>query len=1049
LVEVTQRGLDLIVTVEFPNGDRRSFNSPLARDESEFVLLEQLEPGPHKIIIHSEEHTGAVGAHTTRIRPIHEKVNSSERAIWTLLTAGAEWNQTGGAERWKQAREMYATAAELARSSSDRRLRAYALYAAAMLDYWHLDNQAAAAELSAEAARLYDDLGERALAADAIHLQAASLIDRANESSDPRAVFTHALELFDRARATQEQLGRRYDLAHTLNNIGLTHYYMGDWDKARSYWERALPIFAELKEWSSQLLPTANLGTVDFEQGHLTNAVAAFDRALAFQAPSKDLRKRAVILANVASIERILGNYDAALRDFSCSRVISEHIDYAIGVGWALAGIGETYYAIGDFELADRYLRDALPIEQDAGDARGAAVVLRHLGNIEYSQADYESSLGFHRQALDSISAPPDRALAKFDIARDLSALGRHEEAVSVARDAFSAAEQTGSRFLTADANQTLGRTYLAAGQTSAALEAFESSLGAYAALGMEVEQARTLNGLALAARELGRLGDAAEYGQTSLQLIEKIRGRVADPELRAVYLSARRDYLELQIDLLTQLHETHRGDGYLMSALSTSERARARLTLDLVQDRGVAIDPRTAEQRADLYRQLAERRYQRDTLARTSPDVERSAAYKEVLSALASIENDLNLMETTERASDGVTAVQPLNAKEIQASLGADTALLQYALGSTKSYVWVVTQDSFDLVELAGRATIEAAARQVFDDLKTVRTNQKSNSDAAARRMRLAELVVYPIQQLLNKKRLLLVAADGALQYVPFTTLPLLAADNSSQLLIESHEIVDVPSVSAVVRERQTRTGLKPPKEIAVFADPVFAADDARLTTAQPAESRQTLSIGLPSTVNRRSDVRFSRLPLTAAEAGAIAALVPEDQRLIALGFDASRERLLAATLSDYRVIHLATHGVIDTRYPDLSALVFSQFDAAGSPKNGFVELHDIFGLNLNADLVVLSACDTALGREVSSEGLLGLTQGFMHAGAKSLVVALWSVSDRATAELMKSFYEHMLNEQMRPAEALRMAQRSIAAQSRWRDPYYWAAFTVVGDWS
>ena len=192
-----------------------------------------------------------------------------------------------------------------------------------------------------------------------------------------------------------------------------------------------------------------------------------------------------------------------------------------------------------------------------------------------------------------------------------------------------------------------------------------------------------------------------------------------------------------------------------------------------------------------------------------------------------------------------------------------------------------------------------------------------------------------------------------------------------------------------------------------------------------------------------------LNRLPLTADEASAILGLVPEDQGFGALGFDASRDAILSGRLADYRIIHLATHGIIDARYPELSALAFSQFDATGAARDGFLTLHDIFGLKLNADLVVLSACETALGREVRAEGLLGLTQGFMHAGARSLLVALWPVSDRATAELMKAFYRYMLNEGLRPPEALRRAQQSIAAQRRWRDPYFWAAFTLVGDWS
>jgi len=186
----------------------------------------------------------------------------------------------------------------------------------------------------------------------------------------------------------------------------------------------------------------------------------------------------------------------------------------------------------------------------------------------------------------------------------------------------------------------------------------------------------------------------------------------------------------------------------------------------------------------------------------------------------------------------------------------------------------------------------------------------------------------------------------------------------------------------------------------------------------------------------------------MTAREAASILELVPEERHYSAIGFAANRDNVLSADLSDYRIVHFATHGIVDTQYADLSALVLSQFDSMGRPRNGYLSLRDIFGLDLNADLVVLSACETALGREVSAEGLLGLTQGFLHAGAKAQVVSLWPVSDRATAELMAEFYSNMIEDAMSPVDALRAAQRSIVSQRRWADPYFWAGFVLVGDW-
>jgi CHAT domain-containing protein len=204
------------------------------------------------------------------------------------------------------------------------------------------------------------------------------------------------------------------------------------------------------------------------------------------------------------------------------------------------------------------------------------------------------------------------------------------------------------------------------------------------------------------------------------------------------------------------------------------------------------------------------------------------------------------------------------------------------------------------------------------------------------------------------------------------------------------------------------------------------------------------------PHSLGARSSLgpELGRLLSTGYEAEAIAALVPEGQRLVARGFDANRSTLLAADLRRYRYIHFATHGLVDSRYPGLSALALSQFDAQGTPQNGFLRLNDIYNLDLNAEVVVLSACETALGRDIRGEGLIGLTQGFLYAGARTLVASLWQVPDRATAELMTLFYTHLLQDDLPPAAALRRAQITIAAERRWSDPYYWSGFVLVGDW-
>ncbi|MBO0800830.1 MAG: CHAT domain-containing protein, partial [Blastocatellia bacterium] len=190
-------------------------------------------------------------------------------------------------------------------------------------------------------------------------------------------------------------------------------------------------------------------------------------------------------------------------------------------------------------------------------------------------------------------------------------------------------------------------------------------------------------------------------------------------------------------------------------------------------------------------------------------------------------------------------------------------------------------------------------------------------------------------------------------------------------------------------------------------------------------------------------------RLPFSTDEARAIASFVPAKSLLLATSFQASRARAMSGELADYRIIHFASHGMLNSVYPELSGLVLSLLDRNGMSRDGFLRMNDIYNMRLSANTVVLSACQTALGKEIKGEGLVGLTRGFMYAGAQRVVASLWQVDDSATAELMACFYRSMLKEGRRPAAALREAQMEMMKQKRWSSPYFWAGFVIQGEWN
>jgi CHAT domain-containing protein len=269
------------------------------------------------------------------------------------------------------------------------------------------------------------------------------------------------------------------------------------------------------------------------------------------------------------------------------------------------------------------------------------------------------------------------------------------------------------------------------------------------------------------------------------------------------------------------------------------------------------------------------------------------------------------------------------------------------------------------------------------------------------------------------------------------------------------NHEIVSLSSASVMGVIRKDMAGRPPPsKMVAVIADPVFEKDDSRVkaigggprsTGDRPAPIR--INRGL-SRARRGGGQSFPRLLSARLEAEAVMSLVPEGAGIKALDFDASRATATSDEIRQYRIVHFATHGVIDAEHPELSAVVLSLVDDKGRPQDGFLRLQDIYNLRLSSDLVVLSACDLALGKDIKGEGLVGITRGFMYAGAVRVVASLWQVEDDATSAMMKKFYEEMLRRGERPSAALRQAQVYMWNHKQWEEPYYWAGFILQGEW-
>jgi len=461
------------------------------------------------------------------------------------------------------------------------------------------------------------------------------------------------------------------------------------------------------------------------------------------------------------------------------------------------------------------------------------------------------------------------------------------------------------------------------------------------------------------------------------------------------------------------------------------------------------------------------ERGYDREALELSESS--RGRSLQTFLNA-ATINNETQAQTPAEQNT--VTLNQPLKLVEIQQLLDQDTLLLEYFLGKEHSYLWVVSRDEQSNTStiksyiLPKSKDIEQVARRFYDFLTVPSLRVRPNKTAQAG-IELSEMILAPAREQLKQQRLL-IAADGILQYIPFSALPIpqteqtLDPENiaaSTQPLLVNHEVVNLPSASvlALIRQRQG-TRHPAPRELAVFADPVFDMEDKRLVinSGQMAPQFQLFSSALTASTVTHSNPNFPgilqlypRLPGTRESAERILAFVPESERRQLFDFNANLENAISPELGQYNIVHFETHGILDSQNPEKSGVVLSGVNREGELQMGLLSPRLVFNLQLPAELIVLSGCRTGLGKQVKGEGLVGLTSSFMYAGAERVVVSLWSVEDRATSELMTRFYQGIFQEQLPVAKALRKAQLSMLQDPQWQLPYYWAAFTLQGEWN
>jgi len=912
------------------------------------------------------------------------------------------------------------------------------------------------------------------------------------QSDQGHQALSQGRQLLQRGRADQAlvQLQKALQLFTSANNAGglaATHNELGDlylrqgqYPVALDHYQKAFDGFVNIKKpdvtnaasgvsavagseagagvsaaatvaddkFNANLM-LAKIGDVNFRLGKMSEALSAYSRMEVKKpesAASKVTRRFGGLGAIVGGVQT--GNVAIAAPTSAITMALEakkELDEYRVSIVYSSyeLGVGRIAYVSNDPETAKKHFENALS-------AAGSSLAgVAKLGQVRRFRAAARTSLG--------------------DV---LLKQGKFKDASKFYNDAKKGAQDDKRLDLMWPAQRGLGR-----------------SLWLQAAQEKDAKKGTPLRESAL-----------ANYRE-SLTTIETLRqGSLRADEARTTFLSTIKDVFDEAASANAEMAIANQTPGaplsgkaleYAAEAFRISEESRARSLLDLLSETNAAI---TEGVPADLLKQKQDNLDRQQDIADmltgvTISNEELKKKPSELDSELEKLQTDYEAIENQIRTASpryaSLTSNQPMTLADVQQKVLDDkTVLLEYALQPDNSYLWVVSKAGASLYKLPGRASVDKLATDLRAQLIPSTLQRRivgidvaeanrglgiatsAPEDAApfiAASNALYKVVIEPAASAISDKRLLIVA-DGALNYVPFEVL-LKSADpgdfSSLAYLVKSNEVIYSPSASVLGAIKQQRTR-NASRAMLIIADPVFNSNDTRARKAAPSTSdSEVRGIGIQSALadvaggTPTSDPKMEGLPLarltgTRVEADQISKLAKTSggQADVWLDLDANEDNLAARDITKYRIIHVATHGLLNAERPQFTGVVLSL--VGNKTSDGFLRTDEVFNLKLGGPLVMLSACETGLGKEKRGEGVMGLTRAFMYAGAPTVGVSLWSVADKSTADLMTDFYRRLLSATDTPSSnALREAQLAMISGKKYSAPFYWAPFVLVGDWN
>jgi tetratricopeptide (TPR) repeat protein/CHAT domain-containing protein len=808
--------------------------------------------------------------------------------------------------------------------------------------------------------------------------------------------YQQALDHHHQALSIAEEIGDRAGEATALNNIGFIYHNTGQYQQALDQQQQALEIWLEIGKPAGAGVTRNNIGAVYLDMGRHQDALNQHQQALSIAEEIGDRAGEATALNNVASVYAQLGKYGEALAAFQEALAILQDIGHRAGEGATLNNIAGVYDDLAQYERALDGYREALTIHQELGTPKLEAVALSNIAGVYGEFGEYEEALDYLEQAL-TIQHELGDLVGEAVILNNIGAVHREQEQYPQALEAFEQArtvfQEAGYHAGVATTLNNAAMTYGVQGEYQEALEGLQQASSIRQQIGDRPGEAEALSNIAFVYESQGDHSQAIAYYRQSIEAIESIQGQIGAEELKASFAGEQTGIYEHLINLFWE-------DGDLEAALEYAERARARAFLDQIGNQQVDFRVGAAPELVTQEQELRQRIIALQNGIQDERSKPLNQQSEELLDALRtdleSTRKDyqqlLTRLKLTSPEYASLVSVDTLSLEELQSQvLDEQTTLIEYFMMDDYTLAWLIDRQGFEWLQLDINGDDLRNKVRFLDNLISERDY---DTQTAAE---LYDALFAPLKRYIRYSNLI-IAPHRALHYLPFGAL--WDAENE-RFLIQDYALTFAPSASVLQ----------------------FILDKRN-----PDEGR-VLALGDPE-----GDLRHA-----AKEAKDVASLYDTS----ALLRDQATESQVHARAGQVDLFHLAAHGIYDRFNP-----LFTRIElAADDDQDGNLEVHEVFGLDLSgANLVVLSACDTALGEQSEGDELVGLTRAFLYAGSPAVVTSLWAVDDAASGVLMEAFYRH-LREGQTSAEALRLAQLEVMSHEEWRTPYYWAAFNLTGD--